>query len=198
MSKKNPPEEILSENEIECTAEETVTETPAEAAQDVCESTATSAADDAETAQEDADTKLQADYNALNDQYLRMAAEYDNFRKRSAREREQVHADALCHAVKTLLPIFDNLERALAQHTEDAEYKKGVELTHKQLTDALASLGVTVIAAESGTTFDPNLHNAVMHIEDDAFAENVIAEVFQHGFLLGEKVIRHSLVKVAN
>ncbi len=196
MSKKNTP---LSENEVEYTVDEVVTETPAEAAEDICDATEAPASDDAESTEaEAAPDNLQADYSALNDQYLRMAAEYDNFRKRSAREREQVHADAVCHAVKTLLPIFDNLERALAQHTEDAEYKKGVALTHKQLTDALASLGVTVIAAEPGTTFDPNLHNAVMHIEDDDFEENVIAEVFQHGFLLGEKVIRHSMVKVAN
>ena len=142
--------------------------------------------------------ELQAKFDDLNERYLRMAAEYDNFRKRSARERDGVHAEAVAHAVKALLPTFDNLERALAQPTEDAEYKKGVELTHKQLVDALGGLNVTLIEDAPGTAFDPNLHNAVMHVDDEAFDENVIAETFQRGFLIGDKVIRHSMVKVAN
>ncbi len=142
--------------------------------------------------------ELQAKFDELNDRYMRMAAEYDNFRKRSQREREGVHAEAVSHAVSALLPTFDNLERALAVETADAEFKKGVELTHKQLIEALESLHVKCIDDAPGTAFDPNLHNAVMHIEDENLGENVIAECFQHGFTIDDKVIRHSMVKVAN
>ena len=101
-------------------------------------------------------------------------------------------------AVTALLPTYDNLERALKAETADAEYKKGVELTMTQLTDSLKGLNVTVIEASAGTTFDPNFHNAVMHVEDEALGESVIAEVFQQGFQIGDKVIRHAMVKVAN
>lgn len=139
-----------------------------------------------------------AKYDELNDRYLRMAAEYDNFRKRSQREREQAYSDAVSHAVKALLPTYDNLERALKAETADAEYKKGVELTMTQLTESLKGINVTVIESSAGTAFDPNVHNAVMHVEDESLGENVIAEVFQQGFEIGGKVIRHAMVKVAN
>ena len=153
-----------------------------------------------ETAKADAKpaTDWEAKYNDLNDRYLRMAAEYDNFRKRSQREREQAYTDAVSRAVTALLPTYDNLERALKAETADAEYKKGVELTMTQLTDSLKGLNVTVIEASAGITFDPNFHNAVMHVEDEALGESVIAEVFQQGFQIGDKVIRHAMVKVAN
>ena len=127
-----------------------------------------------------------------------MAAEYDNFRKRSQREREQAYTDAVSRAVTALLPTYDNLERAIKAETADAEYKKGVEMTMNQLTESLKGLNVTVIEASAGTTFDPNFHNAVMHVEDGELGENVIAEVFQQGFQIGDKVIRHAMVKVAN
>ena len=97
-----------------------------------------------------------------------------------------------------LLPTYDNLERAIKAETADAEYKKGVEMTMTQLTESLKGLNVTVIEASAGTTFDPNFHNAVMHVEDESLGENVIAEVFQQGFQIGDKVIRHAMVKVAN
>ena len=139
-----------------------------------------------------------AKFDELNDRYLRMAAEYDNFRKRSQREREQSYNDAVSHAVKALLPTYDNLERALKAETADAEYKKGVEMTMTQLVESLKGLNVTIIEASAGTGFDPNFHNAVMHVEDEAFGENQIAEVFQQGFQIGDKVIRHAMVKVAN
>ena len=129
---------------------------------------------------------------------MRMAAEYDNFRKRSQREREGIHADAVAYAAKALLPTVDNLERAVKAETEDAEYKKGVEMTYSQLLEAFKGLGVTLIESAPGTAFDPNFHNAVMHVEDEAFGENEIAEVFQQGFQIGDKVIRHAMVKVAN
>lgn len=139
-----------------------------------------------------------AKYDELNDRYLRMAAEYDNFRKRSQREREQSYTDAVSHAVKALLPTYDNLERAIKAETADTEYKKGVELTMTQLVESLKGLNVTIIEAAPGTAFDPNFHNAVMHVEDDQLGEGVIAEVFQQGFQTGDKVIRHAMVKVAN
>lgn len=156
------------------------------------------AAEAAETQAGTEDNALQAQYDELNDRYLRMAAEYDNFRKRSRAERDSVHAEAVAYAVKALLATVDNLSRALAQPTEDTAYKQGIEMTYNQMMESFQSLGVTEIAAEPGTAFDPNLHNAVMHIDDEAFGENVIAEVFQKGFQLGDKVIRHAMVKVAN
>lgn len=143
-------------------------------------------------------TDWEAKYNELNDRYLRMAAEYDNFRKRSQREREQAYTDAVSRAVTALLPTYDNLERALKAETADTEYKKGVELTMTQLTESLKGINVTVIDAAAGTAFDPNFHNAVMHVEDESLGENVIAETFQQGFQIGDKVIRHAMVKVAN
>ena len=165
----------------------------AEQAADAAEQQAASA----ETAAQP-DDEWKAKFDELNDRYLRMAAEYDNFRKRSQREREQSYNDAVSHAVKALLPTYDNLERAIKAETADAEYKKGVELTMTQLVESLKSINVTIIESSAGTTFDPNFHNAVMHVEDEAFGENQIAEVFQQGFQIGDKVIRHAMVKVAN
>ena len=165
----------------------------AEQAADAAEQQAASA----ETAAQP-DDEWKAKFDELNDRYLRMAAEYDNFRKRSQREREQAYTDAVSRAVTALLPTYDNLERAIKAETADTEYKKGVEMTMTQLTESLKGLNVTVIEASAGTTFDPNFHNAVMHVEDEALGENVIAEVFQQGFQIGDKVIRHAMVKVAN
>ena len=165
----------------------------AEQAADAAEQQAASA----ETAAQP-DDEWKAKFDELNDRYLRMAAEYDNFRKRSQREREQAYTDAVSRAVTALLPTYDNLERAIKAETADTEYKKGVEMTMTQLTESLKGLNVTVIEAAAGTTFDPNFHNAVMHVEDEELGENVIAEVFQQGFQIGDKVIRHAMVKVAN
>ena len=131
------------------------------------------------------------------ERFLRLAAEYDNFRKRTAKEKESIWNDATAAAVTALLPVFDNLERALKQETADAAYKKGVEMTMTGLRDAMAKLGVEEIPA-LGETFDPKLHNAVMHVEDENAGENTVVEVFQQGFTCGEKVIRFSMVKVAN
>ena len=128
---------------------------------------------------------------------LRLAAEYDNYRKRTAKEKESIWADAKASVVTSFLPVYDNLERALKQDTADEAYKKGVEMTMTQLKEVLSKLGVTEIEA-AGQPFDPKLHNAVMHVEDEAFGENTVAEVFQAGFQLGEKVIRFAMVKVAN
>ena len=129
--------------------------------------------------------------------FLRLAAEYDNYRKRTAKEKESIWADAKASVVTSFLPVYDNLERALKQDTADEAYKQGVEMTMTQLKEVLTKLGVTEIEA-AGQPFDPKLHNAVMHVEDEAFGENTVAEVFQAGFQLGEKVIRFAMVKVAN
>ena len=131
------------------------------------------------------------------DKYLRLAAEYDNFRKRTQKEKEGVYTDAKTDAVTAFLPVYDNLERALKQTTSDEAYAKGVEMIMTQLREVLAKLGVEEIPA-LGATFDPNLHNAVMHVEDETVGESAIVEVFQSGFKLGEKVIRFAVVKVAN
>ena len=129
--------------------------------------------------------------------FLRLAAEYDNYRKRTAKEKESIWADAKASVVTSFLPVYDNLERALKQDTADEAYKKGVEMTMTQLKEVLSKLGITEIPA-LGQPFDPNLHNAVMHVEDESLGENTVAEVFQAGFQLGEKVIRFAMVKVAN
>ena len=131
------------------------------------------------------------------DKYLRLAAEYDNYRKRTAKEKDAAWTEAKAQTVAAFLPVYDNLERALKQETADEAYKKGVEMTMKGLQDALTNLGVEVIPA-LGETFDPNRHNAVMHCDDPDAGESTIDEVFQQGFLCGEKVIRFSMVKVAN
>ena len=131
------------------------------------------------------------------EQYLRLAAEYDNYRKRTAKEKENTWTEAKAQTVAAFLPVYDNLERALKQQTTDEAYAKGVDLTMKGLQDALTKLGVEVIPA-LGETFDPNRHNAVMHVDDEAAGENTVVEVFQQGFICGEKVIRFAMVKVAN
>lgn len=131
------------------------------------------------------------------DKYLRLLAEYDNYRKRSQKEREGVYADAKVSSVSEFLPVYDNLERALSQHTDDEAYRKGVEMIMSQFNSILEKLGVESFGAP-GDEFDPNFHSGVMHIEDDTLGENVIAEVFQKGFKLGDKVIRFAMVKVAN
>ncbi len=164
-------------------------------------------APEAETPPEEADgevnplqpllDEMQAQLVEKEDKLLRLAAEFDNFRRRSQKEKDGVWADATAKAVNALLPVYDNLERALKQETADEAYKKGVEMTMAGLMKALEGLGVTQIDA-AGRPFDPNVHNAVMHIEDERFGENTVAEVFQAGFMLGEKVIRFAMVKVAN
>ena len=131
------------------------------------------------------------------DKYLRLAAEYDNYRRRTAKEKESIWSEAKADAAVAFLPVYDNLERALKQETADEAYKKGVEMTMNQLKSVLEKLGITEIDA-LGKPFDPALHNAVMHVEDENFGENTVAEVFQAGFMLGEKVIRFAMVKVAN
>ena len=136
-------------------------------------------------------------YNAEHDAHLRLAAEFDNFRKRTAKEKESSYSNGRADAVEKLLPVYDNLARALKQETTDAAFKKGVEMTMTELVKILNSLGVEIFGNE-GDEFDPNIHNAVMHIDDESFGENVICQVFQQGFKMGDKVIRFAMVQVAN
>ncbi len=140
--------------------------------------------------------EVAAELAAANDKYLRLAAEYDNFRKRSAKEREGVYGDAYADALCALLPIFDNLERAV-KYSDGDSLQQGVALTLKGLTATLEKLGITEIEAE-GKPFDPNFHNAVMHVEDEALGEGVVAEVLQKGYCRGDRVLRYAMVKVAN
>ena len=134
-----------------------------------------------------------------NDKYLRLCAEYDNFRKRTAKEREGIYTDAYCDALEQILPILDNLDRAaqFADTDKESPMAKGLELTLKSFVETLEKMGVKEIEA-LGAQFDPNLHNAVMHVDDESLGENVVAEVFMKGYAKGEKVLRHSMVKVAN
>lgn len=130
------------------------------------------------------------------DKYLRLAAEYDNFRRRSAKEREQLFADAFAGALEAFLPMVDNLERAV-QFSDGESLAKGVALTLKGMADTLERLGVTEIEA-LGCPFDPALHNAVMHVEDETLGEGVVAEVLQKGYRKGDRILRYAMVKVAN
>ena len=136
-------------------------------------------------------------YNAERDAHLRIAAEYDNFRKRTIKEKEASYGNGKADAVAKMLPIYDNLERALNQETSDAAYKKGVEMTMTELLKIFNSLGVEVFG-NVGDEFDPNLHNAVMHIENEELPENSLSAVFQKGFKIGDKVVRFAMVQVAN
>ena len=184
MSKKEQtkPKEALEEEPIE---EQPVEEQPVEE----------------ETPEQEPETSeldtLKADMAKEHELYLRLAAEYDNFRKRSQKEKDNIYRDAQADTVGKFLPVFDNLERAAQQPTEDEAYKKGVEMTLTGLREVMKNLGVEEFG-EAGEPFDPNRHNAVMHIERDDLGESVIAQVFQKGFSVGDRVIRFAMVQVAN
>ena len=178
--------------------------TPPELDDQLEEAAAKEAAEEPAEAEAGATDPLMDELEALKDQaarqeekYLRLAAEYDNYRKRTAKEKEAIWNDAKADAALAFLPVYDNLERALKQETADEAYKKGVEMTMNQLKDVLSKLGMEEIPA-LGETFDPNLHHAVMHVEDDSVGENIIVDVFQAGFKAGDKVVRFAMVKVAN
>ena len=150
-----------------------------------------------EVVEETPEINWEEQYNAERDAHLRVAAEFDNFRKRTLKEKEASYGNGKADAVAKMLPVYDNLERALNQPTQDEAYKKGVELTMNELVKIFTGLGVEIFG-DVGDTFDPNLHNAVMHIENEDLGENVIATVFQKGFKIGEKVVRFAMVQVAN
>lgn len=136
---------------------------------------------------------------SVTDQFTRLTAEYDNYRKRTAKEKEGIYANAKIDTIKGMLPVYDNLERGLAQFgaEDDDPHKKGLEMIFNQYKEALTKLGVTPIDCV-GKEFDPERHNAVMHIEDESCGENTVVEVLQQGFMLGDKVLRFAIVKVAN
>lgn len=171
-------------------------------AQEPEEETVDQAAETAETVQEPDNTdtqrqELEQKLQEEQDKYLRLLAEYDNFRKRSQKEKDNLYTDIRVETVAKFLPVYDNLERALNQPTADEAYKKGVEMTMTGLMEVMEKLGVESFG-NVGDTFDPNQHNAVMHCEDETLGENVLAEVFQKGFRIGEKVVRFAMVRVAN
>ena len=180
---KNNPEQEL-EQALDQEAEQTAAE--AEPAEEAAAEAAPSELD-----------QIRADLEKEHDQYLRLAAEYDNFRKRSQKEKDNIYRDAQADTIGKFLSVFDNLERAAEQHTEDEAYKKGVEMTLTGLREVMKNLGVEEFG-ESGEPFDPNRHNAVMHVERDDLGESVIAQVFQKGFAVGDRVIRFAMVQVAN
>lgn len=182
MSKKEKQQEQPETEETELTVEDSKTETPPEVAPEVPKAP---------------EVNWEEKYKAEHDTYLRLAAEFDNFRKRTAKEKDQSYGNGKADAIAKLLPIYDNLERALNQPTEDAAYKKGVELTMNELVKIFTGLGVEIFGTP-GDAFDPALHNAVMHIEDESLGENVVAQVFQKGFKLGDKVVRFAMVQAAN
>ena len=162
------------------------------------EKTAEQAAEDRKPSKEEEKiAALEKEKADLNDKFLRICAEYDNFRKRSQKEKDALYGDIKANTVTQFLPVYDNLERALKQNTEDEAYKKGVEMIMTQFCTTLEKMGVTEIKC-LGEKFDPTMHNAVMHVDDEEKGENEIVEVFQKGFKLGDKVIRFAMVKVAN
>ena len=135
---------------------------------------------------------------SVKDQFVRLTAEYDNYRKRTTKEKDALYQDAKADTIKAFLAVYDNLERAVAAPgDEESPHKKGLEMIFHQYQDILKKLGVTEIEAQ-GQPFDPEKHNAVMHIEDETYGESVVAQVFQAGFSMGDKVIRHAIVQVAN
>ena len=166
-------------------------ETPAPEAEEIKDETAPQA--EAEAPASAAEPEQTGD----SERYLRLMAEFDNYKKRSAKERENIYADVRVDTVSKFLPVYDNLERALGTETADEAFKKGVEMTFQQLCEVFQKLGVEPIESV-GQTFDPNFHNAVMHVEDEAYGEGEIVDEFQKGFKCADKVIRFSMVKVAN
>ena len=189
-SKKKDPPEPMEEKELP--AQETDKEAEAPKAEEPKEEPKAEKEPD-KPAEPSADALLKAE----KDRYLRLAAEYDNYRKRSAKERESIYQDVRADTVTKFLPVYDNLARALGQETCDEAYRKGVEMIMTQLKDILSRMGVTEIES-LGQKFDPALHNAVMHEEDESKGEGEIVQELQKGFRMGDKVIRFAMVKVAN
>ena len=144
-----------------------------------------------------AEEKLQKELDEQKDKYMRLAAEYDNFRKRSAKERLDISNTTIGNTISEILPVFDNFERALNAETTDEKYKSGVEMIFNQFYDTLKKLGVEIIDP-LGETFDPNIANAINQIEDDKLGENEVVQVFQKGYKIGDKIIRYAMVTVAN
>lgn len=179
------PEEKLTEEQI--TEEKPPEEKPSD--EEIAEATADS--------EDSRIVELETALKAEKDKYLRLAAEFDNYRKRSLKERGSIYEEACADTIKKFLPVYDNLARALAQECKDEAFYKGVEMTMTQLKDILKKCGVTEIPAV-GEPFNPEFHDAIMHVEDPSVGASTVVEEFEKGFMLGDKVIRCSMVKVAN
>lgn len=193
--KESISEETVEEKVSEETAEETKKEPAAEEKEP--EKKPSRKERKAEEKEKKAEEKHAAEMAAMNDKYLRLYAEYDNYRKRSQKEKDNLYGDIRADVLAKFLPVYDNLARALAVPTEDEAYKRGVEMIMTQFKTTMEKLGVTEIES-LGQKFDPNLHNAVMHVDDEEKGENEVVEVFQEGFKIGEKIVRFAMVKVAN
>ncbi len=149
------------------------------------------------TAEADQTAKLQQELADANDRYVRLVAEYDNYRKRTAREKDSIYPDAVANTLKEILPVLDNFERALEAPCSDEEFKKGMTMIHEGLVSVLTRLGVEPIGVV-GEEFDPNRHNAVMHVDDESLGKNVVAQIFQKGYRIGDKILRYAMVQQAN
>lgn len=197
MNKVNETEET---KETAAAEEKTAEETAGEAAEETAEASeekTEKTEKTGEAAEETAEERLQKELDSQKDKYLRLMAEYDNFRKRSAKERIELNASVTGSTISEILPVFDNFERALNAETTDENYKQGVSMIFNQFGEALKKLGVEVIDP-TGQPFDPNEANAVNQIEDPELPENTVAQVFQKGYKIGGKVIRYAMVAVAN
>ena len=198
MSEKSKKKKTKAEPEAE--AEQTVPET--EAAEEAAKPEAEAPKQEEKPAEEskakaEKDQDLKSQLAAEKDKYLRLLAEYDNFRRRSQKEKENIYTDVRGETLKKFLPVYDSLWRALTQTAEDDPARKGLEMIMTQYENALSQLGVSLIEAV-GQPFDANFHNAVMHVEDESVGENIVVEEFEKGFKIGDKVLRYSVVKVAN
>ena len=192
-SEKEAPgkaEKEIPEEEVKKEAEQAAEE-PAPEKQDAPE------AAPAEEEKKPVEKAVSEEVALLNDKYLRICAEYDNYRKRTQKEKDNLYGDIRANVITSFLPVYDNLVRALAAETSDEAYRKGVEMIMNQFNATMEKLGVTEIKAV-GEKFDPAIHNAVMHVDDETKGENEVVEEFQKGFKIGDKVIRFSMVKVAN
>ena len=200
MNTDNKEKQAVPEEEAKAgTAAEDIKEEtkPEEKKDDKKSSKKDKKAEEKKSAEKSAEEKHAAEMAAANDRYLRLYAEYDNYRKRSQKERDSLYGDIKADVLTKFLPVYDNLERALALQFADEAYRRGVEMIMAQFKATMEKLGVTEIES-LGKKFDPNLHNAVMHVEDEEKGESEIVEVFQQGFRIGDKVIRFAMVKVAN
>ena len=191
MAKKNEKRDIPAQESAEEVKNETVQEAPEEEKKEAETFTVT----------KEQMEKMEGLAKALaseQDKYLRLAAEYDNYRKRTAKEKEAIYSDAKIDTIKGMLGVYDNLERGIAQYAdEDSPHRKGLEMIMTQFKDCLTRLDVKQMECV-GQPFDPEKHNAVMHVDDEQYGENEVVEVLQQGFTLGEKVLRFAIVKVAN
>ena len=184
----------MAENEKEALEQQS----PLEGEQPQAEEAAPEAAPEAGTADApDELARLREENKELEDRHLRLMAEFGNYKNRVAREKDNIYGDAVFNTLQKLLPVLDNLQRALESPCSDEEYKKGVELIHKGLWETLSGMGVEEIA-ETGVPFDPGIHNAVMHVEDETLGKNTVAQVLQKGYRIEDRILRYAMVQAAN